>query len=99
VNLSGGVLAIRYHSAAALEPVVIALKPAGPVKADAAIIPTELFTRLADTGGQEEEIHIPLPATPGLRAIKEIVLTWGQMKKEVAVNLRITHFSVAPPSP
>jgi hypothetical protein len=98
VNLSGGLLSIRYHSAAT-GPTVIALKPAGPVNPDAGIIPTELFTRLADTGGREEEIRIPLPATPGLRTVKEVVLTCGQAKKELPVDLRITHFSVAPLPP
>jgi hypothetical protein len=99
VNLSGGLLSIRYQSASAMEPSVIALKPAGPVNPDAGIIATEIFTRLADTGDQEAEIRIPLPATAGLRAIKEVVLTCGQAKKELPVDLRITHFSVAPPSP
>jgi hypothetical protein len=99
VNLSGGLLTVRYHSAAAAESAVLALKPVGPANPSAAIIPTEIFTRLADTGGQEEEIRIPLPATPGLRAIKEVVLTCGQAKKELPVDLRITHFAVAPTPP
>jgi hypothetical protein len=99
VNLSGGVLSIRYQSAAAMEPVVIALKPVAPGNPDAGIIAKEIFTRFADTGGREEEIRIPLPATPGLKAIKEVVFTWGQEKKEGLVDLRITHFSVTPPSP
>jgi hypothetical protein len=71
----------------------------GSWKPDAGIIATEIFTRLADTGGREEEIRIPLPATPGLRAIKEVVLTWGEAKKELPVDLRIIHCSVAPPPP
>jgi hypothetical protein len=99
VNLSGGLLSIRYHSAAAAGPTVIALKSAGPVNPGAGIIATEVFTRLADTGGREEEIRIPLPATPGLRTIKEVVLTCGQADKELHVDLRITHFSVTPPPP
>ena len=98
MNLSGGLLRLRYRSAAATEPAVITLKPARPVNA-ARIIPTELFTSLADTGGQEKEIHIPLPAVPGLRAVKEVVLTYGQGKKGLPVDLRITHFSVTPPAP
>jgi hypothetical protein len=99
VNLSGGVLSIRYHSAAATRPAIIALKPVGPVKPDAGIIATEIFTHVADTGGREEEIRVPLPATPGLRAIKEVVLTWGEAKKALPVDLRITRCSVAPPPP
>jgi hypothetical protein len=98
VNLSRGLLRIRYVSAAATESAVIELKPAGPVNPDAGIIATEIFTRLADTGGREEEIRIPLPATPGLRAIKEVVLTCWQVKKELPVDLRITHCSVTPPA-
>jgi hypothetical protein len=99
VNLSGGLLSIRYQSAAAAGPAVIALKPAGPVNPDAGIIATEIFTRLADTGGREEEVRIPLPATPGLWAVKEVVLTCGPAKQELPVDLRITQFSVAPPPP
>jgi hypothetical protein len=99
VNLSGGMLSVRYRSAAAARPAIIALKPVGPVKPDAGVIATEIFTRVADTGGREEEIRIPLPATPGLRAIKEVVLTFGEAKKELPVDLRITRCSVAPPPP
>jgi hypothetical protein len=99
VNLSGGLLSIRYHSAAATEPTVIALKPAGPVNPDAGIIATEIFTRLADTGGREEEVRIPLPATPGLRTVKEVVLTCGPAKKGLPVDLRVTRFSVTLPPP
>ncbi len=95
VNLSGGLLRLRYRSAAAAEPAVLALKPAGPPKAGT--IPTEIFTRLADTGGKEEEMHIPLPATPGLRAIKEVVLTCGQAKNSPPLDLHITHLSFTPP--
>ena len=47
-NLSGGVLTLRYTSAGPAVPAVIALKPPGPVPAG--VIPTEVFTRLADTG-------------------------------------------------
>jgi hypothetical protein len=95
MNLSGGLLRIRYVSAAT-EPTVIELKPVRPVNPDAGVIATELFTRLADTGGGEEEIRIPLPATPGLRAIKEVVVTCGRPGKEVPVDVRVTQFSVAP---
>jgi hypothetical protein len=99
VNLSGGLLRLRYRCSQTLEPMVIALKPATSAKPDARIIATEIFSRFADTGGQEEEICIPLPATPGLRKIKEVVLTVGPGKKRLPVDLQITHFSATPLSP
>jgi hypothetical protein len=99
VNLSGGVLSIRYHSGAATRPATIALKPARRVNPDAGIIATEIFTSFADTRGREEEIRIPLPATPGLRNIKEVVLACGLANQELPVDLRITHASVTPPLP
>jgi hypothetical protein len=90
VNLSGGVLTMRYRSAAPLRPAVIALKPGGKAPAGADVIPTELFTRLAATGGREADIEVPLPATPGLTQVKEVVLTWAHPAPGGPVDLSIT---------
>ena len=94
VNLSGGVLTLRYSSAGPPGPSIVALKPPGPVPA--AVIPTEIFVRLADTGGREVELSVPLPATPGLDDVKEVVLTLGRGAGERAVDFRITRATITP---
>ena len=76
VNLSGGLLSLRYRSTTPLEKAIITLKPMGGRPAGERLIPTEIFTRFAATG-QRREIQIPLPATPGLSGIKELVITFG----------------------
>lgn len=97
VDLSGGVLSLRYRSAGPETPAIIALKPAGDVPPG--LIPKELFARLADTGGRDEEIRIPLPATPGLAAVKEVVVTVGRGAGDRAVDLTVTQFGVTPLPP
>jgi hypothetical protein len=93
-NLSGGVLTLRYTSAGPAVPAVIALKPPGPVPAG--VIPTEVFTRLAETGGREAELRIPLPATPGLTAVHEVVVTLGRGAAERAIDVRVTRATFTP---
>jgi hypothetical protein len=97
-NLSGGLLSVRYRSGTA-GPAVIDLKPAGDVPADAGLIPTQLFTRLADTGGREEEVRIPLPATPGLTEIKEAVLTFRPEAEGGPIDLTVTRLGTTPMGP
>jgi hypothetical protein len=78
VNLSGGLLRFRYRSAERLEPFIIELKPVGTAPPSAGLIPNQVFTRLAATTDRDrdEEIQVPLPATPGLTQIKEVVFTY-----------------------
>ena len=68
----------------------------GPVALDS----QELFIPLADTRGQEQEIQVPLPATPGLMRIKEVVFT---SKSTAAVgqslDLSITRLAFTPYRP
>jgi len=77
VNLSGCLLRLRYRSTQAMDPVLIALKPAGTAPAEVGIIPKEIVTRLAATGGREAEIEVPLPATPGLAQVRESTVFSG----------------------
>lgn len=94
VNLSGGELTLRYRFAGPAAEGVIALKPPGPVPAG--VIATELFTRFADTGGKEAELRVPLPATPGLAQVKEVVVTLGRGAGERAIDLTITGAGFTP---
>ncbi len=75
VNLSGGMLTLRYKSAQALDPVTIELKPVkDPSMDDSGLISRAITVRIEATGSGEKEVRVPLPATPGLAHIKEVVL-------------------------
>jgi hypothetical protein len=96
VNLSGGLLRLRYRSGVRLDPAIIELKPVGGVQDAAGLIPTELFTRFGTTESREAEIQIPLPATPGLRQINEVVITYRPEKQQQPIDLVITGFEFRP---
>ena len=96
VNLSGGLLRLRYRSSEALDPVIIELKPSGNPPASAGLIPNQIFTHMAATDGRDEEILVPLPATPGLTRIKEVVITHQPATKS-RIDLTITGASVVVP--
>ena len=63
------------------------------------MIATEIFTRFADTGGKEAELRVPLPATPGLAQVKEVVFTLGRGAGERAIDLTISGAGFAPAAP
>jgi hypothetical protein len=96
VNLSGGLLCLRYRSAISLGPVVLDLKPAGPTPKANRIIPTQIFTHLAETGDRQKELHFPLPATPGLARIKEVVLSLGPEPTGRPIDLIVTGLDSTP---
>lgn len=93
-NLSGGVLTFRYRSSRALDPVTIELKPFKPTTDDSGLISRAIFLKIEATGEGEQEIRVPLPATPGLERIKEVVLYHEGAKGPI--DLTVTGFSVAP---
>jgi hypothetical protein len=76
LNLSGGVMTIGYRSTQALDGATITFKPANPNSSDVpALITKELLTRLSVTAASTSELSVMLPATPGLKNIKEVVIT------------------------
>jgi len=95
VSLSGGLLSLRYRSSHAIDRATIGFKPAAGSTVDK-LIPKEVFTRFADTKGLDAEIQVPLPATPGLTGIKEVVITFGQPDQSHPVDLAVTQFTVTP---
>jgi hypothetical protein len=97
-NLSGGLMKLCYRSTITMKQVVITLKPAG-ASSPSGLIPTEILSRFADTGGREEEIQIPLPATPGLSQIKEVVITFGAASQGQPIDLAITRLRITPIAP
>jgi hypothetical protein len=99
VNLSGGLLSLCYRSSIPMKRAVITLKPVPSVPPAERVIPTEIFSHFGNTAGREEEIQIPLPATPGLTQIKEVVITFGPDSKGRPIDLSITRFRAAPIAP
>jgi hypothetical protein len=96
VNLSGGRLRLRYRSAEPMEPVTIALKPASLPQDAAGLIPREIFLHLQATCGRDEVIEVPLPATPGLTRVKEVVLTHEPRGNGRPIDLSLTQVDVQP---
>jgi hypothetical protein len=96
VNLSGGLLTLGYRSPSPIQQAIITLKPSGTSPALANLIPTEISTHFAGTGAGEAEIQVPLPATPGLARIKEVVITFGPESKGRPIDLLITRLCVTP---
>jgi hypothetical protein len=96
VNLSGGLLRLRYRSAIPLGPMVLDLKAAGPNPKATGIIPTQIFTYLGDTGDRQNELRFPLPATPGLVRIKEVVLSLFPEPPGRPIDLTVTRLDSNP---
>jgi hypothetical protein len=96
VNLSGGLLTIRYTAKVPVDKVVIKLDKKDPALYDAGVILSEIFTNFAASDGQEREMKIPLPATPGLAGIKEVVILCGSNEKRAPVDLSIAGFEFEP---
>ena len=77
VDLAGLVLTLKYRAGGpALGPALLALK-AKPGAPDPNLIPQVVHLTLAETGSQDITVRVPLPTTPGLAAIREVVLTQG----------------------
>jgi hypothetical protein len=96
VNLSGGLLSLRYRCAVPMEASVITLKPLTSTPAAEGLIPTQIFSHFAGTDGGEAEIQFPLPATPGLARTKEVVITFGPESQGRPINLSITGLTCTP---
>jgi hypothetical protein len=100
VNLSDGALTLRYRCLGPMNSAVIAFKPSASAAAQLPWIPKELFIPLADTRDQEQEIQVPLPATPGLMRIKEVVFTSKSTAAAgQSVDLSITRLAFTPYRP
>jgi hypothetical protein len=96
VNLSGGELIIRYRASAPIEHTVITLtKVQGSPYAEPQF-PTQIFVRFNATKSGAGEIHIPLPATPGLARTKELVLALGKDNEAMEADLTITALKFVP---
>lgn len=83
-NLSNGALLIRYHARKPLDAVVTLA--AGPK-----VFQNEIFTRF-DVTDVEKEIRIPMPETPGLEEVSELLIRFGDDHILLPVDLTITGF-------
>ena len=95
VNLSGGLLTLRYRSSQVLDPVTIELKPVKPSTDDSGLISRAITVRIEPGGGV---ITVPLPSTPGLTRIKEVVI-YHERATRGPIDLSVTGLSVTPIGP
>ena len=96
VNLSNGELLIRYRASTPVEHAVITLTrvQGGPYAEPQ--FPTQIFVRFNATKSGAGEIHVPLPATPGLARTKELVLALGKDSEAMEADLTITALKFVP---
>jgi hypothetical protein len=96
INLANGELIIRYRASVPIEHAVITLTKAqgGPYAEPQ--FPNQIFVRFSATESGEGEIHVPLPATPGLARTKELVLALGKEGEAVEADLTITALKFVP---
>jgi hypothetical protein len=87
VNLSGQTLRLRYKSADAIDKCILELKASG--KEGNKAIKNEIFISLPATGAEAGEAEIPLPVTPALSAVHELVFMLGETNLIQALDLRI----------
>jgi hypothetical protein len=96
ISLSNGILKIRYRAANPVEKAVITLKRAPGLPIKPMTFENEIYTRFDVAMGHENEVSIPMPGTPGLENIKELILVYGDDNIVAPVDLTITGFEFIP---
>ncbi len=88
IDLSNGALTIHYRAAKPLDAVMTLAEGQG-------VFQNQIFTRfgVAET---EKHIRIPMPVTPGLHRVKELVIRFGDERVPLPVDLTITRFEFVP---
>ncbi len=61
-----------------------------------AVFENEIYTRFDVAVGQAKSIEIPMPGTPGLHNIKELVLLFGDNHTPASVDLLIEEIEFSP---
>jgi len=95
ISLSNGKLVIRYRAAQPANG-VITLKRAPGLPVKPMVFENEIHFRFDVAVGHENTIEIPMPGTPGLENIKELILVYGNDNIAVSVDLTITGFEFVP---
>jgi hypothetical protein len=88
VSLSGGALLIRYRAAKPLNALITLT--GGPT-----VFQNEIFARF-DRTDAEKEIRVPMPATPGLESVSELVIRFGDERKPLPVDLTLSAVEFVP---
>ena len=89
VSLSNGALVIRYLAAVPVTNAVVTLT-GGPT-----VFQNQIFTRF-DKTGNEKEIRVPMPGTPGLESVTELVVRFGDERAPVPIDLTFSGFEFVP---
>ncbi len=96
ISLSNGILKIRYRAANPIGQAVITLKRAPGLPIKPMVFENEIYARFDVALGHENTIEIPMPGTPGLENIKELILVYGDDRIVAPVDLTITGFEFIP---
>jgi len=96
ISLSNGRLVLRYRSEGQEADAQISFRRAKDDPLPPPTIPIEILLRFKPTEGKEETREIVLPATPALRGIREISITFGKSGNQRPVDLAITAFEFIP---
>ena len=92
LNLSGRTLQLRYRSAATLPGCVLRFTPRGQKGG----MSTEATLNLSATGDTEGQLTIPLPATPALDDIKELILVLPNPKGGMTLDFSMVQLVASP---
>ena len=96
ISLSNGKLVIRYRAAQPIKKGVITLKRAPGLSIKPMVFENEITIRFDVALGHENEIEIPMPGTPGLENVKELILVYGDDHVVAPVDFTITEFEFIP---
>ena len=96
MNLSGGSLRLAYRSSQPIGTARLELKTATSGSSEAPLLTNQVTVHLIQTTDAEGETEVPLPATPGLNAVREVVLQCEPTSRAGAVDLSITRLEFTP---
>lgn len=96
ISLSNGILKIRYRSATPIKKAVLSLKRAPGLSIKPMAFENEIFMRFEGGLELEKTIEVPMPGTPGLASVKELILVFGDPHRAAPVDLAITALEFIP---
>ena len=83
VNLSGGLLTLRYRSGVAMKQANISLKPSGGASAVTGLISTDIFSHLAQTARGKRRFRCRCRPRPAWRARRRPSSPSGRIRRAV----------------
>jgi hypothetical protein len=88
ISLSNGALVLRYRAAKPLKAVMTLT--GGPT-----VFQNEITVRF-DAAENEKEIRVPMPGTPGLESVRELVFRFGDERAPLPVDLTLSAVEFVP---